>query len=62
MSHWEFEIVAALAFVFALVYARVDWRRARGGEIIGFLLVYGIMFWPVLIGWWLVRTLVLAVG
>ena len=61
MSHWEFEIVAALAFVCALFYAPVNWRRAKVGEVIGFLLLVGIFFWPVLIGWWLVRTLILAV-
>lgn len=65
MSHWEFEIVAALAFACALLLsAYKDWKWYRGGvsDFLGFLLLFGILFWPVLIGWWLVRTLILTVG
>jgi len=64
VSHIEYEIVAALAFVCTVLFvlgAGVDWRQARAKEIMGFLLVYGIAFWVVLIGWFLVRTLILAV-
>ncbi len=64
MSYIELEIVAVLAFVCAIVFAwkaGVDWRQAGATEIMGFLLVYGIAFWVVLIGWFVVRTLILAV-
>ena len=64
LSPIEFEFVAALAFGCALFYAIGKKKFHPFGlvEFVGFLLVFGIFFWPVLVGWWVVRTLILAVS
>ncbi len=64
MSHIEFEIVAALAFGCAVLYAIGKQKFHRFGltEIMGFLLIFGIFFWPVLFGFWIVKQLILGLS
>lgn len=68
MSHIEYEIVAALAFVCTVffvwkagVLSGESWRDFDASGYMALLVMYGFAFLLVLIGWFVVRTLILAV-
>lgn len=59
MSDIEYNIVGGLAVVGAVCWffaVKEDWPESWILRYIMFLLMFGIMWWPAVYGWWIVRT------
>jgi len=58
MSPFEYNIVAAIAFVCSLVIGiSMGWHKGGLPELLVFLIWYGFCFLSIFLGYWLVKTI-----